>query len=65
MHEGTRTGGAFRQVQLTEKTSAVDDVAGIRQRRRENLNVVAGLDLAERLVGGVAGLLGIGGEASK
>jgi hypothetical protein len=65
LHEGLLTGGAVRQVQLTEETSAVDDVAGVWQRLRENLNVVAGLDLAERLVRGMTSLLGICGEESQ
>ena len=43
----------------------MDDVAGVRQGRRENLNVVAGPDLADILVGDVAGLFGIGGKTSK
>ena len=64
LHAGHLTGDSFRQVQLTEKALAVYDVVGVRQRRRENLNIVAGLDLADRLVGGVAGLLGICAEAS-
>jgi hypothetical protein len=48
-----------------EKGPAVYDVFGVRQRCRENFNVVSGPDLAGRLVRGVADLLGIGAETSK